>query len=218
MGNHGRVLSGEGTWTQKDPSGCSVGVGVQRGGWGRNLVGKDWAWGLQEQEAGPYPSLLSSFPPILQAGPGSISRCGPRIALAAASLQATAFAMCPAVQAPTSWTALRGGPWAAGGSSWRGPSWVVGLSCCMGTPSTVGLIAIACTRPLVAPCTLSWACCCATSTATGWNAEGPCIYGWPPAISLDTQQGAGWPSGQNPGLWRLSDQTLPKAWCSFCLE
>lgn len=114
-----------------------------------------------------------SLSPVLQAGPDFISRCGPRIASAAASLPATAFVTCPAVQAPTSWTVPHGGLWAAGGSSWHEPSWVVGLSCYMGTPSTVGPTAIACIQPLVAPCTWTWACCCATLTAMAWNAEAP---------------------------------------------
>lgn len=129
---------------------------------------------------------LSLLPPVLQAGPGSISRCGPRTALAAASLLAMAFATCPAARAPTNWTAPRGGPWAAGGSSWHGPSWAVDHSCCMGTPSTVELIATACTRPPVAPCTSSSACCCATSTATALNAEGLCLQHLAPIHTLDT--------------------------------
>lgn len=124
--------------------------------------------GIQEGETELH---HRSFPPALQAGPDSISRCGRRTASAAASSQATAFATCPAVRAPTSWTAPHGGPWAAGGSSWHGPLWVAALSCCTGTPSTVGPTAIACTRPPVALCTLSWACCCATSTAMVWNAD-----------------------------------------------
>ena len=111
LGNHRRVLSRGGIRIQKDPFGCSVGVGVQRGGWGRNLAGKDWAWDLQELLLGyTHPTLPPSLPPMLQVGPDSISRYGPRTASAAASLQATAFAMCPAVQAPTSWTAPHGGP------------------------------------------------------------------------------------------------------------
>lgn len=52
-----------------------------------------------------------------QVGLDFISRCGPRTALAAASLLAMAFAMCLAAQALTSWTALHGGPWVVGGSS-----------------------------------------------------------------------------------------------------
>lgn len=122
-------------------------------------------------------SIPPSLPPVLQAGPGFISRCGPRTALAAASLQAMAFATCPAVQERTSWTAPHGGPWAAGGSSWHGPSWVAGLSCCMRMPSTVGPTAIACTRLLVALCTLSWVCFYATLIAMASNAEGPCLAG-----------------------------------------
>lgn len=142
--------------------------------------------GTQEQEAGSYHPSFSSLHPILQAGPGSISRCGPRTVLAAASLQAMAFATCPAAQAPTIWTALLGGPWAAGESSWPGPLWVVGHSCCMRTQSTVGQTAIACTQLLVALCTLRLACCCATSTAMEWSAEGACLQHWVLITSLDT--------------------------------
>ena len=40
LGSHGRVLSKGGTWIQKYPFGCCVGVEVQRGGWGRNPGGK----------------------------------------------------------------------------------------------------------------------------------------------------------------------------------
>lgn len=148
LGNHGRVLSQGRTWIQKDPFGCSVVVQRRR-------VGQKPGRGSSGVRGWTVPLHLSTLPPILQAGPGSISRCGPRTASAAASLQAMAFAMCPAVQAPTSWTAPRGGPWAAGESSWRGPSWVAGLSCCMEMPSTVGLTAIACTPPPGALCTLS---------------------------------------------------------------
>jgi len=153
LGNHGRVLSRGRTWVQKDPFGCSVVVQRRRVGQkpGREALGL----GSSGARGWAVPLYLSSLPPILQAGPGSISRCGPRTASAAASLQAMAFAMCPAVQAPTSWTAPRGDPWAAGESSWRGPSWVAGLSCCTEMPSTVGLTAIACTPPPGAPCTLS---------------------------------------------------------------
>lgn len=122
--------------------------------------------------------------PVLQVGPGSISRCGPRTASGAASLQATAFAMCPAARAPTSWTAPHGGRWAAGGSSWPGPLWVVGRSCCMRTPSTVGLTATVCTQPLVARFASSSACCCVTSTATALSAEGSCSNSWPSSTAL----------------------------------
>lgn len=139
--------------------------------------------GAEPRERPAAPSLS----PVLQAGPGSISRCGLRIASAAASLQATAFVTCPAVRAPTSWTVPHGGLWAAGGSSWHGPSWVVGLSCCMGTPSTVGPTAIACIQLPVAPCTSTWACCCATLTAMVWNAEAPCLRA--PSTTLDTHKG-----------------------------
>lgn len=163
-------------------------------------------------QAVPIPS---SLPPVLQAGPGSISRFGPRTALAAANLQAMAFAMYPAVQAPTSWTAPRGGPWAAGGSSWHGPLWVVGLSCCMGTPSTVGLTATACTQLPVAPCTSSWVYCCATLTAMVLNVEGPCLAGPHPHPGHPVS--AGWHSGQKHGLWKLSDLPQAKAWYDFCL-
>ncbi|XP_060222428.1 B9 domain-containing protein 2 isoform X1 [Meriones unguiculatus] len=106
------------------------------------------------------------------AGLDSISRCGPRTALADASLLAMAFATCLAAQALTSWTALRGGPWAAGGSSWRGPSWAAGRSCCTRTPSTAAPTATGCTRPPVAPCTLLSACCCVTLIAMVWSVEG----------------------------------------------
>lgn len=155
-----------------------------------------------------------SLSPVLQAGPDFISRCGPRIASAAASLPATAFVTCPAVQAPTSWTVPHGGLWAAGGSSWHAPSWVVGLSCCMGTPSTVGPTAIACIQPLVAPCTWTWACCCATLTAMAWNAEAPASsaqpHPWAPVRGRMVQSSETW----------ALEPALPdpaEAWGSFCL-
>lgn len=181
MGRHERVLNRRGTWIQTDPFGCCVGGGSAERRWGRNLGRRDCLGspvriqGGADPGAGDQTILITTPPPVLQAGPDSISRCGPRTVSADASLQAMAFAMCPAVPAPTSWTAPRGGPWAAGRNSWHGPLWVVGLSCCMGTPSTVGLTAIACTQLPVEPCTLSWDYCCATLTATALNADGPCF-------------------------------------------
>lgn len=168
---------------------------------GPGVSGEYQGGGNQEQESGHHPSLLSPLPAFLQAGPGSISRCGPRTALAAASLQAMDFAMCPAARAHTSWPAPPGGPWAVGESSWHGLSWVVGHSCCMGTPSTVGPTAIACTQLLVAPCTWRSACCSATSTAMALSAEGPCLQ-------RHHHPHPGHPvrhSGQEHGLWRPSE-------------
>lgn len=170
-------------WEYRDKAGAeTMGEGIGPGVSSRDQGSGDLGVGEL------HPSLPFCLPLVLQAGPGSISRCGPRIALAAASLKAMAFAMCPAVQVPTSWTAPLGGHWAAGRSSWRGPLWVVGLSCCMVTPSTVGPIAIGCTRLLVAPCTLNWACCCATLIATVWSAD-PASHHWTPPTSLDTHEG-----------------------------
>ncbi|VCX40677.1 unnamed protein product, partial [Gulo gulo] len=126
-----------------------------------------------------------------------------------------AFATCPAVQAPTSWTAPHGGPWAAGGSSWRGPSWVAALSCCTGMPSTAGLTATACTQRRVASCAWSWDCCCATSTATAWSADGASKDRRVPTPLL-TCPGPGWPSAQKRGLWTLSDLTPANSWHGFC--
>lgn len=72
---------------------------------------------LGTREQGSAPLSFSLTPLLPQVGLDSISRCGPRTALAAASLLAMAFAMCLAAQALISWTALHGGPWAVGGSS-----------------------------------------------------------------------------------------------------
>ena len=74
LGNHGRVLSRGRTWVQKDPFGCSVVVQRRRVGQkpGREALGL----GSSGARGWAVPLYLSSLPPILQAGPGSISRCG----------------------------------------------------------------------------------------------------------------------------------------------
>lgn len=122
------------------------------------------------------------------------------------------FATCLVAQAPTSWIAPHGGPWAVGGNSWHVPSWVVGHSCCTQTPSTVGLTAIACTQPQVARCILVLACCCAILIAMVWSVEGLhrhySHHHLQPWELLSTR----WHSRQEHGLWRLSVLTLPKSW------
>lgn len=66
LGNHRRVLSRGGIRIQKDPFGCSVGVGVQRGGWGRNLAGKDGP-GISRSSCWAVPIPLC-LPPSYAAG------------------------------------------------------------------------------------------------------------------------------------------------------